>query len=203
MDALKEKFIKKALALGAEIKTILKDHGNTVMGEYTISQVYSGMKGITGLITETSKLDPEEGIRFRGYSIPELREKLPRRIGDSEPLPEGIFYLMLIGELPTQEEVFGISKDWSQRASVPKHVFKVIDAFPAESHPMSQFSAAILALRTESEFRKSYREGINKKDYWDPTFEDAMNLIARLPRVAAYIYRKMYRENKHIEPDPN
>ena len=164
MDVLKEKFAQKALTVAAEIKTLLKDHGDMVMGEYTISQMYGGMKGIIGLVTETSKLDPEEGIRFRGYSIPELREKLPKAPGGYEPLPEGIFYLMLIGELPTDEEVVNISKDWTGRASVPKHVFSVLDALPHTTHPMTQFGIAILALRTESKFKEAYRKGINKKD---------------------------------------
>ena len=89
------------------LKTIL-EKGDVKLGEYTVAQVYQGMKGIVGLVTETSKLDPEEGIRFRGYSIPELREKLPKAPGGTEPLPEGIFYLMLLGELPTQEDVLGM-----------------------------------------------------------------------------------------------
>ena len=69
------------------------------IGEVQLSQVFQGMRGITGLVTETSLLDAHEGIRFRGYSIPELQEKLPKAPGGSEPLPEGLFYLMLIGEL--------------------------------------------------------------------------------------------------------
>jgi len=184
-----------------EIKAMLKEHGGTVMGEYKLSQMYGGMKGIVGMVTETSKLDPEEGIRFRGYSIPELREKLPKAPGGFEPLPEGIFYLMLIGELPTEEDVINVSNNWARRAIVPKHVFNVMDALPVSSHPMTQFSAAILALQSESEFTKAYHDGISKKDYWDPTYEDVMNLIARLPRVAAYIYRRKYHQDEHIEPD--
>lgn len=202
MEKLKEKFAEKALPMTDEIKELLKNHGNTVMGEYNLSQMYGGMKGIVGMVTETSKLDPDEGIRFRGYSIPELRKMLPRAPGGSEPLPEGIFYLMLIGELPTEEDVINVSNNWARRAIVPKHVFNVLDALPKSTHPMTQFSAAILALRTESEFVKAYRAGINKRDYWDPTYEDAMNLIARLPRIAAYIYRRMYYDDEHIEPDP-
>ena len=109
MEQLKEKFAEKALPMTKEIKTILQKHGNTVMGEYTLSQMYGGMKGIVGMVTETSKLDSDEGIRFRGYSIPELRKLLPRAPGGFEPLPEGIFYLMLIGELPTEEDVNNVS----------------------------------------------------------------------------------------------
>lgn len=202
METLKERFAEKALPMTKEIKSMLKKHGKTVMGEYSLAQMYGGMKGIVGMVTETSKLDPAEGIRFRGYSIPELREKLPKAMGGFEPLPEGIFYLMLIGELPTEEDVINVGNNWARRAIVPKHVFNVLDALPISTHPMTQFSAAILALRTESEFAKAYRSGLNKKDYWDPTYEDVMNLIARLPRIAAYIYRRMYHNDNHIEPDP-
>jgi citrate synthase len=183
------------------MKSFVKEHGSLVIGQYTIEQVYSGMKGMVGMVTETSKLDPEEGIRFRGYSIPELREKLPKAPGDTEPLPEGIFYLMLIGELPTEDDVHQLSAGWARRSHVPKHVFDMLDSLPLKTHPMTQFSCAVMALQTESEFASSYRKGLNKKDYWDPMYEDVMKLIARLPRIAAYIYRRTYKEGVHIEPD--
>lgn len=188
--------------MAGEIKEFIKEHGNVVIGSYTIEQVYSGMKGMIGMVTETSKLDPDEGIRFRGYSIPELRAKLPKAPGDTEPLPEGIFYLMLIGELPTEEDVVNISNQWARRSNVPKHVFDMLDKLPLSTHPMTQFSMAVMALQTESVFAQAYRKGLNKKEYWDPMYEDVMNLIARLPRIAAYIYRRMYKDKVHIEPDP-
>jgi citrate synthase len=191
MDKLKSIFAEKALPKAAEIKDFVKANGEFVLGEYNLDSVFGGDKGMIGLITETSLLDASEGIRFRGYSIPELREKLPKVKGGDEPLPEGIFYLMLTGELPTEEDVHDVTNNWARRAIVPKHVFNVIDSFPLSAHPMTQFSAAILALQTESEFAAAYRKGLNKKDYWDHTYEDTMNLIARLPRIAAYIYRRM------------
>jgi citrate synthase len=202
MDSLKEKFIAKAKPMAAEVKTIIKEHGDKKLGEYTVAQVYQGMKGMIGLVTETSKLDPEEGIRFKGYSIPELRAKLPKAPKGTEPLPEGIFYLMLIGELPNADEAYDISNNWARRAIVPKHVFDILDKMPSSTHPMTMFSTAVMAMQTESVFAKAYRDGISKKDYWDYCYEDSMNLIARLPRIAAYIYRKKYKNNEHIEPDP-
>ena len=203
MDSLKEKFAAKAGPVAAEVKALIKEKGDFKLGEYTVEQVYHGMKGMIGLVTETSKLDPEEGIRFRGYTIPELREKLPKSPNHgTEPLPEGIFYLMLLGELPTQAEVIDIGNNWARRSNVPKHVFDVLDKLPASTHPMTQFVIAITAMQTESLFAAAYKKGINKKDYWDYVYEDSMNLIARLPRVAAYIYRRKYKDNVHIEPDP-
>jgi citrate synthase len=201
MGVLKDTFKQKADAAGAEIKEILKEHGNKVIGEVTLSQAYQGMRGITGLVSETSLLDSQEGIRFRGYSIPELREKLPKAPGGSEPLPEGLFHLMLIGTLPTQDEVNHVTNVWQRRSHVPSHVFEAIEALPVSSHPMTQFVVAIMALQTESHFQKRYSEGMNKKDYWDAVFDDAMDLIARLPRVAAYIYRRKYKDGKHIQPN--
>ena len=201
MGILKDKFKAKADEANADIKQLLKDHGNKVIGEVTLSQIYQGMRGITGLVTETSLLDAQEGIRFRGYTIPELQEKLPKAEGGSEPLPEALFYLMLLGELPTQQDAEHISGIWQRRSHVPTHVFATIDALPLHTHPMTMFVVGIMALQTESNFARMYAEGLNKKDYWDPMFDDAMDLIARLPRIAAYIYRRKYKNNQHIQPD--
>ena len=201
MGIIKERFKAKADIASAEIKSILKDHGNKKIGEVTLAQIYQGMRGITGLVTETSLLDAQEGIRFRGYSIPELQEKLPKAPGGGEPLPEGLFYLMLMGELPTEEQVNHITSVWQRRSHVPNHVFATIDALPLNTHPMTMFVVGVMALQTESNFAKEYAKGMNKKDYWDATYDDAMDLIARLPRIAAYIYRRKYRNNEHIQPN--
>src|SRR6478736_3554653 len=201
MDKLKEKFKAKAEVLSAEIKDIIKNHGDLKLGEITVAQVYQGMRGMPGMVTETSRLDPEEGIRFRGYSIPELRKQLPKAPGGTEPLPEGIFYLMLVGELPSQDDVNFITTEWTKRNNVPKHVFDVIEKLPVDAHPMTQFVIGIMAMQTESLFARAYAKGISKKDYWDYAYEDSMNLIARLPRIAAYIYRRKYKNGAHIEPN--
>jgi citrate synthase len=201
MGILKERFQAKAETAGAEIKEILKEHGSKTIGEVQLSQVYQGMRGMTGLVSETSLLDSQEGIRFRGYSIPELQQKLPKSKGGDEPLPEGLFYLMLIGELPTDEDAAHITSLLQRRSHVPNHVFDVIDALPVTAHPMTMFVSAIMALQTESHFAKLYAEGMNKKDYWSAVFDDSMDLIARLPRVAAYIYRRKYKNNEHIHPN--
>jgi citrate synthase len=127
---------------------------------------------------------------------------LPKVPGGTEPLPEGLFYLMLIGELPTYDDVLEIQANWAARSAVPGHVYAALDAMPITTHPMTQFSMAIMALQTESVFAKAYREGINKKDYWDYTYEDVCTLLARLPQVAAYIYRRTYKNGEHIPADP-
>ena len=201
MGILKDRFKEKSQTAAAELKELLKKHGEKKVGEVQLSQIYQGMRGITGLVTETSLLDSKEGIRFREYSIPELRKKLPKIKGGSEPLPEGLFYLMLIGELPTDEDVSHVTSIWARRSHVPNHVFATIDALPISAHPMTMFVTGVMALQTESNFAKAYAKGINKKDYWEPVFDDAMDLLARLPRIAAYVYRRKYRNNEHINPN--
>lgn len=201
MGYIKEKFKVKADELSAEVKDLLKNHGTKKVDDVTIAQVYQGMRGITGLVTETSLLDANEGIRFRGYSIPELRDHLPKAPGGVEPLPEGLFYLMLIGELPTEADVQYLSSMWARRSHVPNYVFDAIEALPITAHPMTMFNIGIMALQTESAFAKAYSDGISKKDYWSSMYEDTMNLIARLPRIAAYVYRRKYKNGDHIQPN--
>ena len=201
MGIIKDRFKEKSDVLAGEIKELLKEHGNKKIGEVQLAQVYQGMRGMTGLVTETSLLDAQDGIRFRGYSIPELQEKLPKAEGGSEPLPEGLFYLMLVGELPTEEDAKLITDIWQRRSHVPNHVFATIEALPVNAHPMTQFVVGVMALQTESQFAKRYAAGMNKKDYWDAAFDDSMDLIARLPRIAAYIYRRKYKGGDHIQPN--
>ena len=200
-NTLKQKFQEKIQPARDERKKLIIDHGDKVIGDITIRQIYSGMRGMISMVTDTSKLDPEDGIKFRGYSLDELIELLPTYGDGKQPMPEGIFYLMLIGELPTQQDVELITKEWKKRSKVPNYVFSILDSFPKNAHPMTQFSAAILALRGESCFMKAYNDGVRKTDYWDSSFEDSMNLIATLPRIAAYIYRRVYKNDDHIEPD--
>jgi len=201
MDPLKKLFHEKSQKLKAEIKASLKEHGGTKVDEVTLKQTLGGMRGVKSMLWETSKLDPEEGIRFRGYSIPELKKILPSREDCKEPLPEGLFWLMLVGEVPTKEQVQWVSDEWEKRSTVPAHVMNLLSSLPEGTHPMTQFILAITAMQTDSVFAKRYAEGMGKNDYWDATYEDTMNLLARLPVVAAYIYRKTWKGNVHYRAD--
>ena len=78
MDILKQKFQEKAAALKTEIKNILQEHGEQVVDKVTLSQIYGGTRNVKTMIWETSELDPMEGIKFRGYSIPELKNAFPK-----------------------------------------------------------------------------------------------------------------------------
>merc|ERR1712110_434996 len=200
---LRTTLAEKIPPMQEEVKAFRKSHGSAKIGEITVDSLYGGMR-MKGLVTETSVLDTEEGIRFRGYTIPECQELLPKGPGGDEPLPEGLFWLLVTGEIPTEEQVRGLSWEWADRAALPAHVVTMLNNFPATLHPMSQFSAAIAALNTESLFAKAYSEGLHKSKYWDPTFEDSMNLIAKLPVVAATIYNNLYRDGAPPCPiDPN
>ena len=201
MDQLKERFKEKASALKSEIKALLKEHGTKTVGEVNLAQVFGGMRGVKSMVWDCSELDATEGIRFRGYNIPQLRELLPKVEGDKEPLPEGLFWLMLTGDVPTKEQVDWLSDEWEKRAKVPAHTFAILDALPPEVHPMTQFSMAVVSMQSDSVFAKRYAEGMGKDEYWDATYEDAMNLIAKLPHVAAYIYRRTFHNGEHIEAD--
>ena len=195
---LKEKLAQKIPELREEIKTLVKEHGDKVISEATVRQAYGGMRGIKCMVWETSLLDPMEGIRFRGYTIPEAREKLPKARGGEEPLPEGIFWLLLTGELPKKKDVREVTKEWQARSEVPKETWKTLKFLPTDMHPMTQFAIGILSLQSTSEFVKKYNEGIPKTELWDPMYEDVMNLMARLPAIAAYIYRRTYKDGKRI-----
>jgi len=184
-----------------QIKAFRKAHGNDKVGEVTVDMMYGGMRGIKGLVTETSVLDADEGIRFRGYTIPECQDLLPKAPGGAEPLPEGLFWLLCTGEIPTDEQVKALSAEWVERADIPQHVVTMIKNFPSTLHPMSQFSAAITALQSESKFAKAYADGIHKTKYWEPCYEDSMDLIAKLPAVASMIYRTTFYDGEVVPLD--
>lgn len=181
-----------------KIGAFRKTHGGKSLGEYTIDQAYGGMRGITGLVTETSLLDPDEGIRFRGYSIPDCQEKLPKAAAGKEPLPEGLFWLLMTGEIPTPQQVAWVTNEWNERADLPSHVVTMLNNFPSSLHPMAQFSAAIVACNTESQFKAAYEKGVHKSTYWEYVYEDTMEVIAKLPTIAAIIYRNLYKNGSSV-----
>jgi citrate synthase len=182
-----------------EVAEFRKQKGSTKIGEVTIDMMYGGMRGIKGLVTETSVLDPEEGIRFRGHTINDCRQILPKvEPAGEEPLPEGLFFLLVTGNVPSREQVAWLSREWANRADLPSHVVTMLNNFPSNLHPMSQFASAIVALNSESKFVKAYTAGAHKSTYWEHVYEDTMDLIAKLPTVAAIIYRNLYRDGTSV-----
>jgi len=189
---LHEKMAAQLPAWRERVKTLVKEHGETVVDQVTISQVYGGMRDIKSMVTDVSFVDPATGIKFRGMAIPEVLAKLPKPRGAKIPYVGGLYYLLMTGEIPTRAQAEEVEKEWASRAVVPDYVFKMIRSMPKETHPMVLLSQAVLALESGSKFAKAYHDGVKKDAYWESTLEDSMDLTAKLPVIAAYIYRLKY-----------
>lgn len=203
MSKFKQKLAEKIPSYRDRVVRLMKEKGDTVVDQVKMSQMYGGMRGIKCLTTDISYLDPEEGIRFRGFTIPECLEKLPKKAGAEMPYVEGHFYLLLTGDIPTESDIKDVVDDFAKRSKVPQYVFNMLRAMHKDTHPMTMFNAAVLALQKESEFVPKYNAGMSKMDYWDPFFEDSMNLLAKLPEIAAFIYRYKYKGDTPIDPNPD
>ncbi len=201
--SLKEKLAEKIDGWRPRTVKLLKEHGGVKVGEVTVAQAIGGARGVRCLVTDISYLDPNEGIRFRGYTIPETLEALPKYPGAEMPYVEGHIYLLLTGDVPTEGDVNELAAELKERSEVPAYVWDVLRAMPRDTHPMTMFSAAIVSMQGESEYQRAYQAGLGKMDHWQPTLEDALNLWARLPQVGAFIYRLKYRDDDQIAPDPS
>lgn len=183
-----------------KITYLRKEYGHVPISSVTVGQLIGGMRGVKGLFTETSKLDAYEGIRFRGLSIPECISKLPKKI--EQPLAEGIFYLLLTGKIPTQEEVEELRQDLVRRMALPAHTEALMRSMPKDTHPMTLFSAGILSMRTEGTFESSLRT-LPRSEFWMPMLEDSFNLVAKVHTLAALIYQIKYRDGILPPVDPS
>ena len=199
---LHEKISAQLPAWRERIKVLAKEHGDVKVADVTVGQIVGGMRDIKSLLTDVSFVDPAEGIRFRGMSIPELLKKLPKARGGKMPYVGGLYYLLMIGEVPTKEQALEVEAEWAKRANVPDYVFKMIKSMPKETHPMTLFSQAVLALQNNSVFAQRYHS-MKKDVYWEAALEDSLDLTAKLPVIAAYIYRmKYFGENKKPKYNP-
>jgi len=187
---LKEKLSSLIPQLREEAKSIATKHGSQVIGEVTIEQLYGGMRGIKASICDTSEVGLDSGLIIRGIPILDLVDKLP----------EEVFYLMLTGELPDEEGLEDLQWELNRRSEVPFYVWNVLGSLPSETHPMVMLNTAILVMENESFFRKRFEEGMAKDKLWEPLYIDTLNLIARLPAIAAYIYRLKFNKGPRIDP---
>jgi len=184
------------------ITALAKEHGDVKVADVTIGQVVGGMRGVKSLLTDISFVDPAEGIRLRGMSIPETLKKLPKARGGKMPLVGGLYYLLMIGEVPTKEQAMEVEGEWAKRAEIPDYIYKMLKSMPKETHPMTLFSQAVLALQNGSVFAERYHS-MKKDDYWEAALEDSLNLTAKLPLIAAFIYRmKYFNETKKVKYNP-
>mmetsp|Transcript_2672 Transcript_2672/g.1763 ORF Transcript_2672/g.1763 Transcript_2672/m.1763 type:complete len:239 (-) Transcript_2672:811-1527(-) len=186
-----------------EVKSFKKEHGAKVIGEVTVNQVIGGMRGLPGMLYETSKLDAMNGIYYRGHDLYSIREKAPKAKAGGEPIPEGVLWLLLTGEFPSDSEIKGFQEDMYKRGELSAEQEKFIRAFPKDMHAMTQFSAGVLHCQPDSHFVRAYNDGIHKTQYWKPTMEDALDLCAKVSRIAALVYHNKYRSGDMIARDPS
>ena len=189
---LHEKISAQLPARRERIKSLAREHGEAVVDQVTVGQIVGGMRGIKSLITDVSFVDPEHGIRFRGMTIPEVLKALPKARGGKMPLVGGLYYLLMVGEVPTKEQALEVEAEWGQRAELPDYLYKMLKAMPRDTHPMILFSQAVLALGKESKFTQAYHHGAAREAYWESALEDSLDLTARLPMAAAFIYRSQH-----------
>lgn len=202
-ELLKNKLKEKIEAWRPRTARLVKEFGNVKVDEVDIGQIIGGARDVKCLITDISYLDPYEGIRFRGLTIPEVFEKLPKVKDGEMPSVEAFYYFLLTGDIPNDEEIESLMVEFKKRQEVPEYVFNMLKALPLDSHPMAMLSAAIVSMQRESIFFKEYESGrVHKNDYWIPTLEDSLNLLAKLPTIAAFIYRLKYKNGDIIPPNP-
>ena len=175
-----------------EVSAFKKEHSNTVIGEVTIGAVMGGMRGLPGMHYETSKLDSMEGIAYRGHSLREVQAKGPKTIPNGEPIPEGVLWLLLTGSFPSDSEIKAFKEELFKRGEISAKQENLIKSFPKEMHAMTQFSAGILMCQPDSHFMKAYQNGVHKSKYWESTFEDALDVCAKVSRIAAIVYHNKY-----------
>ncbi len=189
---LKDRLAELIPAQREEIRALVRDHGDLLLSEATVSMVYGGMRGIKGLICETSQVEPDKGLVIRGIPISRLTARLP----------EEVYHLLLTGELPGPEALRDLQRELRERSGAPPYVWAVLRAMPEDAHPMTMISAAIVSMQRESEFARAYASGMAKTELWMPMLEDSLTLVARLPEVAAGIYRIRFRKGDLIARDP-
>jgi citrate synthase len=192
MSLLKEKLAQQIPGLREDIRGLIKEHGDHVISDVTVKQAYGGMRGVKGMICDTSVVEPDKGLIIRGTPILEM----------TDWLPEQILFLLLTGEKPSEEELKSLQEDLSSRSEVPSYVWDVFAAMPKESHPMAMLDTGILVMQRESEFARRYSE-MAKTEYWEAALEDALNILARIPGIAAGMYRMRYDKGERIPSDPS
>ncbi|KAJ6547492.1 citrate synthase [Mycena capillaripes] len=191
--SLKETLQEVIPAKQEQLKKLKAEHAQTVVGDVKVENIIGGMRGIKAMLWEASVLDPNEGIRFHGLSIPDCQKVLPPAPGGKEIIAESMLWLLLTGKVPTEAQTRQLSRELAEKGDLPPFVEKLVDSFPATLHPMTQLGMGVAALNHDSLFQAAYEKGIKKSEYWTYTLDDCINLIARLPALAARIYRNVYK----------
>mgnify|MGYP001312930430 FL=1 len=188
---LQEQLSSKIPKWQEDLKLVLNEKGDKVISDVTVSQAVKGMRGVKSLICDTSTVSADKGLIIRGNSILDI----------TGILPEEVFYLLLVGDLPNKDQLLDLQNQLNDHRTVPDYVWKILDAMPVNSHPMTMLSIAIQSMRVESLFVEKFNQGTPKKDYWKWVLEDGLKLIGVLPSIAAGIYRKQKNLYERIDPD--
>ena len=178
-----------------QLKKLKKDYGDLSLGEVTVDQCIGGGRDVKCMYYETSLLDAQEGIRFRGHSIPELQAKLPTfkgPAGNGEPVPEALIWLLLTSQIPTVEQTRSLTDELRERSTLPDFVAPLIRSLPKNMHAMTQLNIGLMACQTNSKFAKAYEAGVHKSKYWEATLDDILDVIAKLAPIAALVYRHKF-----------
>ena len=191
MSMLKKELRNQIPNVQNEIKQLISKNGDQKISDVTVSQAYSGLRGIKAFVCDTSSVDPDKGLIIRGIPLLDI----------THILPEEVFYLLLMGKLPEKTELDDLKKEFSSHLEVPEYVWNVLREMPDDAHPMTMFNTAILAMQGESIFRKKYDEGISKSEYWEAILDDGIRLLAKLPTLGAGIYRMRFKKGDLISPD--
>ena len=193
MATLQEALAEKVPVWREQVQDLLKKYSDRVISEINLLQLFGGLRGVKALVCNTSYVDPEKGLFIRGIPVSELTERLP----------EEIFYLLCTGELPDEEALISLQEDLKARAVIPNYLWDMIKTLPQGTHPMVLFSMAIMSLQRYSVFARRYSEGLRKSDFWQATLDDALQIIAKIPAIAAGIYRMRVVFKKRILSDPH
>ncbi|MBS1270972.1 MAG: Citrate synthase [Candidatus Marinimicrobia bacterium] len=163
----------------SERSLLIQEKGDRLLDTITVQQAHGGMRGVKSMICDTSLVKPGKGLIIRGYPLLEIKDLWP----------EDVFILLLTGEKPTKEDREDLLKEYDKRAEIPDQIGRALRSMSKDSHPMTMLSTAIMALENESVFDEKYNEGVPKNEYWKYYLEDAVNLLAKLPGLAAGLYR--------------
>jgi len=202
MKNIKSEFRKNAIPYIQATKNLIKENATKEVETTTIAQLYGGMRDVVCMTTETSMLDSYDGIRFRGFSLADIYTNMPSSSqGSKEPNAELIFLLLLLGRMPSTQEVDDFSQELHSKGYLPEYAKKIIDHLPKDMHPMTQFATVMSSLEKESVFAVEYKKGLKKDKYWEYIYDDAVNMLAILPFVVTYLYNHNYNDSKNIPAD--
>ncbi|XP_014601850.1 PREDICTED: probable citrate synthase 2, mitochondrial isoform X2 [Polistes canadensis] len=176
------------------LRNFRKEHGQSVISRITVNNIYDGLQGVNMMVRETSENDPKYGIRYRGLTIPEVLNLLPRR--GTSPSVEAVFWLLLTGDVPTQEQTTSLINDWSSRRQRRKEwwsgpsggiVGSVLQNLPDNVTPLGRLSIALTILQTNKYTKKALENGALSHTHWEHIYEDSMELLAALPAIIGLV----------------